>query len=295
MVTKSEAQKGYKMEYGVLTGVANYLGEIGGKDKAGRPFIVDLKFAKSRWTEGVFVRYKFHPQLSVKASLNYLRIAGADNLSTNPGRRYRNLSFRNDIYDMETTINWLFYSSANPSGIYRRATTYLTAYLFTGMGVFYHNPKTLYQGSYIPLQPVKTEGVTYSRVGYCIPFGFGMYVGINKSRRKSHRIGLEVNWRYTNTDYLDDISTVYKNPSELPSATAIALSNRNPELTTQPDGMFKNYGWQGADAKGDPINKAPRGNPNNKDSYMTISVSYGISFKSRYTRSRGKKIRTVKF
>jgi hypothetical protein len=283
------------MEFGVATGVSNYLGEIGGREKAARPFISDLKLSKTRWNETVYWRYRFHPQLAAKISLNYLRIEGDDKLSTNPGRRYRNLSFRNDIYDMEATINWLFYSSAQPTGIYRRATTFFTAYLFTGMGVFYHNPKALYQGSYVPLQPIKTEGVSYSRVGFCVPLGLGMYVAISRSRQRSHRIGIEVNWRYTNTDYLDDISTTYKNPSQLSSSTAVALSNRNPELTSQPAGISKNYGWQGADANGDNINKAPRGNPNNKDSYISVNITYGIALKSRYTRSKGKKIRSVKF
>lgn len=294
VLPSAKAQNGYKFEYGVATGVSNYLGEIGGKEKGARPFIVDLKLVKTRWNETMYIRYKFHPVLSAKVSLNYLRIEGADALSTNIGRRYRNLSFRNDIYDIETTVNWLFYSSVNPAGIYRRARTYLTAYMFTGAGVFYHNPKALYQGSYVPLQPLQTEGVKYSKVGICIPLGIGMYVSINKSRKRTHRIGIEVNWRYTNTDYLDDISTVYKNPSELSSATSIALSNRNPELTNQPPGVSGNFGWID-DGKGNNINKAPRGNPNNKDSYISVNISYGIALKSRYTRSKGKKIRTVKF
>jgi hypothetical protein len=289
------AQSGYKLEYGIATGASNYLGEIGGKEKAARPFIVDLKLAKTRWNETVYIRYRFHPQFAVKVAWNYLRIEGDDKLSTNPGRRYRNLSFRNDIYDVESTVNWLFYSSAQPTGIYRRATTYLSAYLFTGLGVFYHNPKTYYQGSWVALQPLRTEGVAYSRVGLCVPLGVGMYVSISKSRQRSHRIGFEINWRYTNTDYLDDISTTYKSPGDLPSQTSFALSNRNPELTNQPDGMKDNYGWHGVDASGNPVNKAPRGNPNNKDSYISFNITYGIAFKSRYTRSKGRKIRSVRF
>lgn len=288
------AQNGYKLEYGIGTGVSNYLGEIGGKDKGARPFIVDLKLVKTNFNQTIYLRYKFHPVLSAKLSANFLRIGGEDRLSTNIGRRYRNLSFRNDIYDIEGTINWLFYSSVKPVGIYRKARTYLTAYMFTGVGVFHHNPKTLYQGSFIPLQPIQTEGVKYSKWGYCIPLGIGMYVSINKTRKRTHRIGIEINWRYTNTDYLDDISTVYKNPSELSSSTAIALSNRNTELTNQPAGVSGNFGWID-DGKGNNINKAPRGNPNNKDSYISLNVTYGIALKSKYTRSKGKKIRTVKF
>lgn len=276
-----------------MTGVSNYLGEMGGRQGAARPWLLDLKLAKTRWNETVYLRYKFHPSLAARLSVNYLRISGDDKLSTNPGRRYRNLSFRNDIYDVEATINWLFYNPSKPVGLYPRTSLYLTAYLFVGIGGFYHNPKTYYQGQWIALQPIKTEGVTYSRFGYCVPMGLGFYVTLNK-RRRAHRIGLEVNWRYTNTDYLDDVSTTYKSPSELPSSLAVALSNRNPELTKQPAGMAGNYGWQD-DGNGNNLNKAPRGNPNNKDSYISINITYGIAIKSKFTRSRGRRIRTVSF
>jgi hypothetical protein len=290
----TEAQKGYKLEFGIMTGVSNYLGEIGGREKEARPFVMDLKMAKTRWNETVYMRYKFHPVLAVKVALNYLRIEGADNLSTNPARRYRNLSFRNDIYDFETTLNWLFFNTTKPTGVYTRTNIYLTAYLFAGLGAFHHNPKTFYQGSWVALQPVKTEGVTYSKFGYCVPIGAGFYVTLNK-RRRSHRIGIEINWRYTNTDYLDDISTVYKNPAELPSSTAVALSNRNTEITKQPPRFEENYGWHGTDINNEPVNKAPRGNPNNKDSYISVNISYGIAIKSRFTKSKGRRIRTVSF
>lgn len=289
------AQKGYKWEFGILTGISNYLGEIGGREKEARPFIFDLKFAKTRWNQGAYVRYKFHPSLAVGMALNYLRIEGEDRLSINPGRRYRNLSFRNDIFDFESTLNWLFYDSKKPIGFYQKTDIYFTAYLFTGIGVFRHNPKTYYQGSWVALQPYRTENVNYSRFGYCVPLGFGFYVTLSK-RKRTHRIGMQVNWRYTNTDYLDDISTVYKSPAELPSSTSVALSNRNVELTKQPEGFHQNYGWHGTKADGvTPVNMAPRGNSDNKDSFISLNVTYAITIKSRFLKSRGKRIRTVSF
>jgi hypothetical protein len=292
--TVAVAQKGYRFEFGAMTGISNYLGEIGGRDKAARPFITDLKLAKTRWNEGVYMRYKFAKAFSTRISLNYLRIEGDDKLTINPARKYRNLSFRNDIYDLEANISWHFYQSDRPSAIYRRTNVYFTSYVFAGAGGFTHNPKTLYQGSYVPLQPLRTENKKYSRVGFCVPLGAGFYVTINQ-RRRAHRLGFEVNWRYTSTDYLDDISTIYVNPVDLSGSTAIALSNRNPELPDQPAHMSDNYGWHGTDAKGDPINKAPRGDPKHKDSYMSINVSYGMALKKKYTRSRGRKIRSVRF
>jgi hypothetical protein len=289
-----QGQKGYKFEFGVMTGVSNYLGEIGGRDKAARPFITDLKLAKTRWNEGVYIRYKVAKAFSTRLSFNYLRIEGDDKLTINPARKYRNLSFRNDIYDLESNISWHYYQSDRPSAIYRRTNVYFTGYVFAGVGGFTHNPKTLYQGTYIPLQPIRTENKKYSRFGFCVPVGTGFFVTINQ-RRRAHRIGVEINWRYTTTDYLDDISTVYVNPVDLSGSTAIALSDRNPELTNQPEGISDNYGWHGVDAKGEPINKAPRGDPKDKDSFMSFNISYGMAIKGKHTRSRGRKIRSVRF
>lgn len=293
LVLPSKSQKGYRFEIGVATGVSNYLGEMGGRQASARPWLLDLKLAKTRWNETVYMRYKFHPSLAARLSFNYLRISGDDKLSTNPGRRYRNLSFRNDIYDVEATLNWLFYNPQKPVGLYPRTSLFVTGYMFVGVGGFYHNPKTLYQGSWVALQPVRTEGVKYSKFGYCVPLGLGFYVTLNK-RRRAHRIGLEINWRYTNTDYLDDVSTTYKNPSELPSNLAVALSNRNTEVTKQPAGMENNYGWHD-DGMGNNLNKAPRGNPDNKDSYISVNITYGLAIKSKFTRSKGRRIRTVSF
>lgn len=289
------AQKRYDTEYGIITGVSNYLGEIGGRQKEGRPFIADLKLAKTRWNEGVYYKYRFHPMFAAKISLNYLRIEGDDKLSSNPARKFRNLSFRNDIYDAEATLQWLFYSKDRPTGLYPRTSIYFAAYLFAGVGGYYSNPKTKYQGSYIALRPLKTEGVAYSAYGLCVPFGAGFYVTINR-RLRAHRIGFEFNWRYTTSDRLDDISSdKWGNPAELPSATAVALNNRNPEVTSgQPDGFAANYGWRD-DGNGNNLNKAPRGNPKNKDSYISVNLSYGIVLKARYSKSRGKKIRSVSF
>src|SRR5687767_2301822 len=105
------SQKGYRFEYGVMTGVSNYLGEIGGRDRAARPFIADLKLAKTRWNEGLYMRYKFAKAFTARIAFNYLRIEGDDKLTINKPRKYRNLSFQNDIYDLETTVHWHFYNS----------------------------------------------------------------------------------------------------------------------------------------------------------------------------------------
>ncbi len=291
---RSLAQRGYKFEFGGSLGAANYLGEIGGKDLEGRSFIYDMRLTKTRWNPGLFVKYQFHPMFAVRGCFNYVRIVGEDAISTNPGRFYRNLSFKNDIFELNTNIQWLFYNPTRPTGIYRRSSIYFTAYMFVGIGGFMHTPKAFYQEEWIDLRSLKTENTAYGKFSYCVPAGLGFYVTINQ-RRRAHRIGLEVNWRYTGTDYLDDISKdSWENPSTQSNLSA-ALANRNPEVLSQPDGMQGNYGWHDKNGDGANDNMAPRGDPNDKDSYITLNVTYGYSFKAKYKRSRGRKIRSVTF
>src|SRR5882672_10123321 len=95
-ISASAAFSQYKWDFGGMVGAANYLGEIGGKEKTRRNFILDLKLSQTRSALGGFARYKLNPDIYIKGSLSWLRISGADALSTNPGRVGRNLSFRND-------------------------------------------------------------------------------------------------------------------------------------------------------------------------------------------------------
>lgn len=293
------AQKNYNLEYGLASGFSNYLGDIGGKDAARKNFL-DMKLFKTRLNHTLFVRYKFHPKFSVKGAINYLRISGDDKLSTNLGRKYRNLSFRNDIYDVETTINYFFYNSNLPLSMYPQKKIYFASYFFSGLGIFYHNPKAFYNNDWVDLQPLKTSGQSspYSKIGMSIPMGIGFYFTIIKRGHMTKRIGLEVNWRYTNTDYLDDVSSkTWANPANLNNSLASNLSNRNPELgLDQPNGFSNNYGWID-DGNGNNANNSPRGNPDSKDSYLSLNISYSMVIKgSPYRRSsKNRKIQKIRF
>ena len=112
VVSTSKAQ--WLWDYGVTVGVSNYLGDIGGKEKTRRDFVADMKLAKTRWNVGGFARYKIKPKVSLKLALDYLRLEGDDKLSTNPARNYRNLNFRNDVFDLALTGEYFFYQNNDP-------------------------------------------------------------------------------------------------------------------------------------------------------------------------------------
>jgi hypothetical protein len=262
----------YYWEAGLQLGASNYLGEMGGEQETRKDFVADLKFNQTRWDVGGFARYKAGQSVSIKGTLNYLRIAGADSLSTNPGRAGRNLSFKNDIFEANITGQYFFYEINDLGHTYRYRNDFRT-YAFAGLGVFYHNPKANYNGEWVALQPLRTEGQIepYKKIGMSIPMGVGLYFTIEKK----YRIGWEMSWSKTFTDYLDDVSTVYADPASL-DPLAAELANRTDELSNPP-APRENF---------EAGNK--RGDPTHKDNFMYTSVtaSYVFRGKSNFYRSR---------
>ena len=268
----------YQWDFGGSIGASSFLGDVGGKDTPAKKFIGDLNMPTTRFGFGVYGRYKLSPLLSFQLAVAWDRISGDDKQATYVPRRGRNLSFRNDIYEMAFTTQVYFYEI--PSLITSFKTTVdFRAYGFAGVGFFHHNPTANYKGEWVDLQPLQTEGVNYSLWGVSIPAGIGCYFSVNRM----HRFGLELCWRKTFTDYLDDVSTTYVEPSTLANPTAVALANRSTEVARDPK-IDEQYG-KGVELY---VPGAPRGDSKAKDTWFTYSFtySYAIRGKSSFYRSR---------
>jgi Domain of unknown function (DUF6089) len=277
---KSNAQ--YLWDFGIGAGVSNYLGDIGGYDKNRRNFVADLKIQKTRFDFSLFARYRIMSDISLKVEGAFIRLQGDDKSSIITGRANRNLNFRNDLKSLELTAEYFFYEN-NDIGSSYRSRNALRCYLFAGVGGIYHNPKGNLNGTWIDLRPLKTEGQStpYKNINLVIPFGVGAYYTINKR----HRIGWEFNWRWTFTDYLDDISTRY--PSQ-------EFADKNAG-----NANFKKWNdlWKETipDYENDPLAKSfgdgnKRGDSKHKDQYITsmFTYSYVLRGKSSFYKSKYK-------
>jgi hypothetical protein len=275
IVLSSSMKSQWLWDYGLRLGASNYLGDIGGEEKTRRDFLADMKWAKTRWDGGIFARYKWQPRLSLKLAFDWVRLEGDDKLSSNPGRHYRNFNFKNDILDLAVTGEFFFYEDPDLGNTYRYKNSF-RAYILGGIGGYFTNPKTIYKGEWVALQPYQTEGVKYGKFGINIPMGAGFYFTFNKK----HRVGFEMNYRKTFTDYLDDISGNYP---AAPSGDAYkdGLVLRTPELGAQ--AISDNPGAASSHTWGQ-----KRGDKTHKDAYMTMSVSYSyvIRGKSSFYKSR---------
>ncbi|GAA4378144.1 DUF6089 family protein [Hymenobacter koreensis] len=248
---------------GVSLNAMNYFGDITPK-----PSIASFRFAATRPNIGLTFMHRFAPRISVRGSLSYGRITGDDAKAaddTDPEARYRfnrNMNFRNDI--VEGAVVGVFDLIENRNNYLKRPD--FVPYVFAGVAAFHHNPKGLDQnGNYIALQPLGTEGqrATGDQYGlwqFSLPFGGGVRYKLNKS----FDLGLEIGWRKTFTDYLDDVSTNY-------------VANRN-DLTP---GAAQYFGYditKGIDGTYSTANQAggQRGKSNEDDWYIVtgLSVNY---------------------
>lgn len=251
----------YRDDFGISIGAANYLGEMGGDELTRRDFIWDMKLNQSGLAFGAFYRTKITDNVGAKAAIHYGRIQGNDALSTNPGRRGRNLNFRNDLIEVSGRGEYYFYESYDVGG-YGRYLVEFRPYVFGGAGVVYSNPKAELDGKYYALRSLKTEGQSkpYSPVTLILPTGLGFYF----TYAKRYRFGWELGYRHTFSDYLDDVSGVYASAGELDGELAEALANRRPELGNQ-ENIPASENYEEGEKRGDPTHN---------DSYLFSELSF---------------------
>lgn len=266
----------YKWDFGASIGAGNYVGEIGGYDTDARPSIADMRFVVTRPSFGIYGRKKLHKLLGIKLGLNWIRIAGVDSITVSPGRSGRNLSFRNDIWELALTPEFYFFQLPDFARIGRRGRVDFRAYAYAGAAVFLNNPKARYPYSdpnapWYALRNLRTEGqaTPYPLINASIPVGLGMDYTFNRRQR----LALEVGFRRTFTDYLDDVSTNYADSSAIGSDLGIKLANRRPEV-----------GSVRAESVAVPQQYYPgekRGNPVTKDYYLLANVNYSFVIKGK--------------
>lgn len=256
----------YRIDYGFSLGASNYLGEMGGGIGEGRNGLADMKLDYTRWAIGGFYRYRFSNKFAVKGSLNYIRLSGDDSKTLNPARRARNLNFKNDMFELDAHLEFYLYK-VNDVGGTGRYTSDFNLYIFGGVGAFYSNPKGQdVSGKWVSLRPLKTEGVNYSPINFSIPAGLGFYYTIHRK----YRLGMEIGWRTTFTDYIDDVSKTYANNYDgISNKTTQALLD---EINTENKTTIGLHHFD---------KDSRRGDPSQNDSYATVNINFSWAIRGR--------------
>ncbi len=267
----------YEVDYGL--GATNFLGELGGANQIGTNYFKDLEFSQTRLAANVGLRYKINEYLASKFNFFYGKVAGNDRLTQEYFRKYRNLSFKSNIYELSVNLEASFMKEQvghryRLRGIRGQRGFEMYTYAFMGVGAFYFNPKANLGGTWYALQPLGTEGQgiiasrkPYSRLQLCVPVGFGFKYTIDRR----WGVGLEYGIRKTWTDYIDDVSTTYYDNDAIRKAhgdVSADLADRSDGGKSQSDKSRPEITGSGQQ----------RGDPRDHDSYMfaILSINYKL-------------------
>ena len=241
-------------------GTANYLGDLTENSKP---------FNQSAFSFSAGYLYGFRRNLYIRADLSAMRLKADD--SKNAGAMYkaRNLSFKTAVYELSVALEYEFMNIDKHK---------YSPYVFAGIGAFSFNPFTTDRnGIKRILQPLGTEGQglpqypqKYKRTQISIPFGGGFKYVANRNIT----LQLDVKYRFTNTDYLDDVSaSKYPLKADLDSRDLLTAT-----LTYRGDEV-------GAGGYPPSTTSITRGNPSKKDGFYTVQ------FKAQFNLGTNKKPR----
>jgi hypothetical protein len=247
-------------EFGFGIGAGHYFGDLNTRARLNR--------AKLAGT--IFFRKNLGNYIAVRLGATFAQLGYSDQYNTHNTYMYsRNLSFNTKVWELtlQGDFNFFRFMPGEPEYSF-------TPYITLGAGLFSFDPYAYLRGEKIYLRPLGTEGQgsalypdrkQYSSMAICIPFGAGFKYSFNEKVN----IGFEVLHRFTNTDYLDDVSKTYPDPSVFPLnpdgsvSNAQLLSDRSYEL-------------------GEPIGipGRQRGNSKQKDQFVTAMIHLTFNLQS---------------
>lgn len=243
-------------EFGIGLGAGHYFGDLNTRAHLNRP----------KMAANIFFRKNFGNYIAARLSATYARLGYSDKYNTHNEYMYRrNLSFNSNVWEIALQGDFNFFRFMPGEPPYN-----FTPYITLGVGVFSYDPFAYLGGEKVMLRQLNTEGqgnplypdrTPYTSSAISIPFGAGIKYSINERIN----IGFEIVHRFTNTDYLDDVSKTYVDPSVFPAnpdgspSQAFLLHDRSYEL-------------------GEPIGIPDRARGNSKQKDQFVTAMFHLTF-----------------
>ncbi len=266
-------------EVGGTGGVMNSLTDLGGKRGIGKRFIKDLRWKTARPSYGFYVAANYQNKIVGRLEATFGQVCGFDSIlksvaASTYGRYERNLSFKSPIteFQLGVEIHPLFFLKYDDDN--DKEPPRISPYGVVGVGYFHFNPQAELNGQWYDLQPLHTEGEgfpeypnrkVYKLSQINLSAGLGLKYEINSTLNAR----LEFLHRFLFTDYLDDVSTDYIDPSLFD----LYLSPNQASLAKQLYYRKKELNPGDVTSVGD-----QRGDPTQNDSYFTIQLKIGFVF-----------------
>jgi hypothetical protein len=290
---------------GFSVNALNYYGDL---SPLPSKFSTDISFTRPGF--GVSFFHRFGPRYTLVGQFMYGTLRGSDAQSAKGGdgdfRKIRNLSFRNRI--KELSVNFVFDLFEN-NGTYISRVKW-TPYAFIGVAAFLHNPQAIAPktyldgtpdpkaGQWVDLQPLGTEGQhstlqsgdvnygikPYSLLQVAIPFGVGGRFRINEVLD----FWADIGFRYTFTDYLDDVSGNYVDLGVFKDPLAQAMSYRTNEVTAPTTSYVGRDGktYNVINGYGSEFKDNWRGHKSSRDIYMVTSLKITYILGATFHRAK---------
>ena len=241
-------------ELGFSIGAAHYFGDLNPNSAINRP----------KMAAGIFFRKQVSNYIGIRLSGDYAMLGYADKYSSNPVQVTRNLSFNTNVWELSIAGDFNFFRFQPGFEGYE-----FTPYIGIGVGVFSFDPYAYLNGEKYYLRTLGTEGQgsslypnlhPYSPIAVSVPFTVGVKYALNAQTN----VFAELTYRFTTTDYLDDVSGTYA-PDAFPPL---------PDGSPSPAFLLQDRSYETGTSVG--VKGRQRGNSLQKDAFATLKV--GISF-----------------
>ena len=151
------------------------------------------------WNANFAVNYTFGTHMRARVQGTYYKMSGSDPPSDPRAYRTpRNLSFQAKNWEAAGIIEYYFH----PVKLNNITRHLWNPYIFAGVGISTNNPQAQLDGRWVDLRPLQLENNPYEKYIIVFPMGLGFKYKLNVYMD----LKFEGNYRYTLTDYMDDIS-----------------------------------------------------------------------------------------
>jgi hypothetical protein len=227
------------LELGLTAGAAGYMGDLN----------PNHLFKFSGKAAGGFAKLNLDPYWSLGLHYTYGRVAADDSKSSQADFQQRNLKFYTPMHEVSAIVDFNFLEYFAGGGRKR-----FTPYVFAGFGGLLFNPKLKVDNEvrYLRLYRTEDQYFAYKNYALTVPYGAGVKLKLKSNLTLMANIG----YRSTFTDYIDDVSGVYKR---------ITDGNTMREYLANPALDDRSFGAQ-------------RGDSRRSDSYLFSQVGLSYTF-----------------
>jgi hypothetical protein len=225
------------------------------------------------WNANFSINYIFGTHLKARAEGTYYQMSGSDPPSDPRAfRTPRNLHFRARNWEVAGIIEY-YWHPVKLSNITRHLWN---PYIFAGVGMSTNNPQAELNGTWVDLRPLQLENNPYEEYIVVFPMGLGFKYKLNVYMD----LKFEGNYRFTLTDYMDDISAFNVNEFYLDLVDDYVTGN-NPDrlrLAIRNPNFVLDNGEPDVDAILRNNGRIRRGSglDHRFDGYMTVSLGLEI-------------------